>query len=122
MTDRGICCSGHEAAEPKSRLSPGPERCIAMNSAAERPRGYLRRIASGVSLLIDDPGELPRSLLLAARYTWNVYVRRKRLMVLVREGGLGDLVCVLASVPGLRDRHPDAWFVVITPRGGRRLA
>src|SRR5437764_4858867 len=93
-----------------------------MNSAAKRARGYPRRIASGLSLLVDAPGELPRNLLLAATYAWNVYVRRKRLVVLVREGGLGDLACVLASVPALRDRHPNSWFVLITPRDCLGLA
>ena len=42
--------------------------------------------------------------------------------MLVREGGIGDLACVLASVPGLRQRHPTSWLAVITPLGCRELA
>ena len=44
------------------------------------------------------------------------------LLVLVREGGVGDLASLLASVPGLRQRHPSSWLVLITPIGCRELA
>jgi ADP-heptose:LPS heptosyltransferase len=38
-------------------------------------------------------------------------------VVLVRKGGMGDLICLLASIGGLRARHPNSWLVVITPLG-----
>jgi ADP-heptose:LPS heptosyltransferase len=82
----------------------------------------IRRIGNGALFLFEQPRELPGNLLLLLRYSWHVRVRRKALVVLVRYGGLGDLICVLASVAGLRERHPDAWLVVATPPGCRQLA
>jgi ADP-heptose:LPS heptosyltransferase len=83
---------------------------------------HFRRLGNGALLLFRHPGELPRNALLLARYLWHVQVRRKSLVVLARPGGLGDLVCVLASVPGLRDRHPHSWLVALTPPGCWQLA
>lgn len=59
----------------------------------------------------------PRNLWLLVRCCWEVGLRRKQLVVLERRGGLGDLICLLASVAGLRRRHPDAWLVLIAPLG-----
>lgn len=83
---------------------------------------YLRRTGNGALLLFGRPRELPRNIGLLARYLWHVQIRRKGLVVLVRTGGLGDLICALASVPGLKDRYPNSWLVVICPPGCRRLA
>ena len=80
------------------------------------------RIATGLSLLLDRPREAPRNLSLAVQYLWNVGVRRKNLLALVRLGGLGDLACLLGCVPGLKARHPNSWLVVISPPGCWQLA
>ena len=82
----------------------------------------LRGGANGLLLLFSNPRELPLSIFLLIRYVWNVRLRGKALLVLVREGGVGDLASVLASVPGLRQRHPSSWLVLITPIGCRELA
>ena len=84
-------------------------------------RVCLERIVSGLSLFLNPLNEAPVNFLLLTRYLWNIYGRRKNLLVLVREGGIGDMACLLASVPDLRDRHPNPWLVVITPRGCREL-
>ena len=84
-------------------------------------RKHAGRITTGFTLLVRRPRELPRNLGLAAQWLWNVKVRRKRLVLLVREGGLGDLACLLACVPGLRERHPNSWLVVISPPGCWKL-
>jgi ADP-heptose:LPS heptosyltransferase len=83
-------------------------------------RASLERIISGLALFL-NPHEAPVNFVLVMRYLWNTYAHRKHLVVLVREGGIGDMACLLASVPGLRDRHPNSWLVVITPRGCREL-
>lgn len=80
-------------------------------------RKQATRIATALSLLFARPREAPRSVALAARYLWNVQVRRKKLLVLARFGGLGDMACMLGSVPGLKKRHPNSWMVVISPPG-----
>lgn len=85
-------------------------------------RTLFDRAASGISLLFRRPRELPVNVLLCVRYVWNIGLSRKHLLVLVREGGLGDLACVLASIPGLRERHPNSWLVLITPQDCRELA
>jgi len=81
-----------------------------------------RSVISGALLLLSSPRDLPRNLWLLARYLSNVQLRRKNLVVLVRGGGLGDLTCLLASVPGLKERHPNSWLAVISPPGCWRLA
>jgi ADP-heptose:LPS heptosyltransferase len=96
------------------QLAALPLIAIAWNQA--------RPIANGFSRLFGRPREAPRNLTLVARYLWNVQVRRKKLLVLVRRGGLGDLACILACVRGLRERHPDSWLVVIAPAGCSELA
>jgi ADP-heptose:LPS heptosyltransferase len=55
-------------------------------------------------------------------YVWHVWVRQKRILMLVRSKGMGDLICVLASIPGLRHRHPNSWLLLITPSGCGQLA
>jgi ADP-heptose:LPS heptosyltransferase len=59
----------------------------------------------------------PRNAALIAKLFWNVYVRRKQLVVVVRRGGMGDLTCLLPSIAGLRARHPNSWLAVISPVG-----
>src|SRR5437660_411999 len=81
-----------------------------------------RPIATGFSRLFGKYHDATRNLSLVARYLWNVQVKRKKLLVLVRLGGLGDLDCMLACVPGLRERHPHSWLVVIAPVGCSELA
>jgi len=82
----------------------------------------IRRTANGALLLLDCPRALPHNVSLLAQHLWNVQIRRKGLLVLERSGGLGDFACLLASVPGLRDRHPYSWLVVICPPGCWQLA
>jgi ADP-heptose:LPS heptosyltransferase len=72
--------------------------------------------------MLSRPHELPRVLQLAMLYAWHVWVRQKRLLMLVRFGGMGDLICMLASIPGLRHRHPNSWLILITPSGCEQLA
>jgi ADP-heptose:LPS heptosyltransferase len=79
-------------------------------------------VASGLSLLLRRPLDLPRVFGLAIRWVWHVGVRRKRMLTLTRLGGLGDLLCVLACVPGLRRRHPNSWLLLIAPTRSRKLA
>jgi ADP-heptose:LPS heptosyltransferase len=50
-------------------------------------------------------------------YFVHVGLKGKTPVVLERSGGIGDLICVLACVPGLKVRHPNSWFALITPRG-----
>ncbi len=50
-------------------------------------------MANGARWLLGRSHELPINLALLARYLWNVQIWRKALVVLVRTGGLGDLVC-----------------------------
>jgi ADP-heptose:LPS heptosyltransferase len=85
-------------------------------------RKHARRIATGLSLLLGRPREVPRTLIFTVRYLWNVKLRRKNMLVLARLGGLGDLACLLACVPALRQRHRNSWLVVITPMGCQQLA
>jgi hypothetical protein len=81
---------------------------------------HAKRVATGVSFLLSRPCELPGLLQIAMLYVWNVWVRQERMLMLVRLGGMGDLICVLASIPGLRHRGqlatssglPDATAVV----------
>jgi ADP-heptose:LPS heptosyltransferase len=79
-------------------------------------------IRIGLSLLLGNPGKIRHNVALVARFLWNVKVRRKGLVVLVRRSGLGDLVSILGCVRGLRDRHPNSWTVVISPPGCSELA
>ena len=55
------------------------------------------------------------------QYFVNVGLKGRTLVVLERWGGIGDLICLLASVRGLRARHPASWFVLITPYGCAQL-
>jgi ADP-heptose:LPS heptosyltransferase len=50
------------------------------------------------------------------RLIWNVFVRRRRLVIVDFQGSLGDLVCFCASLPGLRRRHAPCWIVLVTHR------
>jgi ADP-heptose:LPS heptosyltransferase len=59
---------------------------------------------------------------LFVRYCVNVRIKRRRLVVVERSGGIGDLICMLACLPGLRESHTKAWLAVITPVGCRQLA
>lgn len=49
-------------------------------------------------------------------------MRRRRMVALVRLGGVGDLICVLACIAGLRRRHPNSWLLLISPPGCGQLA
>jgi ADP-heptose:LPS heptosyltransferase len=62
------------------------------------------------------------SVVLLGLYIWNVRIRGKVLVVIERAGNIGDLVCILACVRGLRALHPNGWLVLITPRGCAQLA
>ena len=85
-------------------------------------RKHARRILTGLSLLLGRPRELPRIFTFILGYLWNVKLRRTNMLMLVRLGGLGDLACLLACVPALRERHRNSWLVVITPMGCQQLA
>jgi ADP-heptose:LPS heptosyltransferase len=80
------------------------------------------QIARGFLFLFQHPKDLPGNVLLSLRYVWNVKVRRKDLVALLRLGGMGDLACVLACIPALRDRHPNSWLVLIAPPGCWQIA
>lgn len=46
---------------------------------------------------------------------WHVRVLKKKLVLIERSGGgIGDLLCLLASVPKLRDEFPGCWLVLAT--------
>jgi ADP-heptose:LPS heptosyltransferase len=51
-----------------------------------------------------------------------VQIKRRPLVVVSRPGGIGDLVCLLGSLPGLRARYPNSWLVLICPLGCSPLA
>jgi ADP-heptose:LPS heptosyltransferase len=61
-------------------------------------------------------------LTVIARYAYNVKIGRRPLVVVSRPGGIGDLVCLLGSLRGLRSRHPNSWLVLICPPGCSPLA
>jgi ADP-heptose:LPS heptosyltransferase len=67
------------------------------------------------------PSEMPRDIMRCVSCVWHVKIRRRTLVLLERPGGIGDLVCLLGSVPGLRNRHPDSWMVIISPPGTWQL-
>lgn len=91
------------------------EKDLAYFTVASIIRKQADALKTGLSLLLGKPSELPRNVALVARCLWNVQVRRKQLVVLARWGGLGDVICILGCVRGLRERHPNSWIVVITP-------
>lgn len=49
-------------------------------------------------------------------------MRRQELVAVVHPIGLGNMICLLGSIPALRQRHPNAWFALISPRGCWRIA
>jgi ADP-heptose:LPS heptosyltransferase len=66
--------------------------------------------------------ELPYGVYCFAQYFWNVIVKGKELLVIERTQGLGDFICVLWSVRAVRERHPNAWLVLVCPIDCRHLA
>jgi ADP-heptose:LPS heptosyltransferase len=69
-----------------------------------------------------DSRDMALSVLLLLKYFLNVRLNRKTLLVIERSGGVGDLICVLASIGGLRRAHPNSWLAIITPRGCAEVA
>jgi ADP-heptose:LPS heptosyltransferase len=104
----------------RARLSLNPMRLLAvpLKSALRRTRQLLR----GLLLVLREPTDLPQNLSRLAQCVWHVCLRQKTLLVIERHGGVGDLVCLMAAISGLRIQHPDAWLVVVTPTGCWRLA
>jgi ADP-heptose:LPS heptosyltransferase len=85
-------------------------------------RKPVRQMLRGFLLLVERPREFLSALMLIARYAYNVKIRRRPLVVVSRPGGIGDLVCLLGSLRGLRARHPNSWLVLICPPGCSPLA
>ena len=83
---------------------------------------YLQFFIELILQLCMKPAEIPRNLFLCVQCIWNVKIKGKTLVVLHRWVGIGDLVCMLGSVNGLRARHPYSWVVVICPPGTSQLA
>jgi hypothetical protein len=50
------------------------------------------------------------------RLLWEVWIRRKQVVIVDFQGAMGDLVCFCASLPGLRERHPQSWVIFVTHR------
>jgi Glycosyltransferase family 9 (heptosyltransferase) len=50
------------------------------------------------------------------RLLWNVWIRRRQIVIVDFQGSLGDLVCFCASLPGLRKRHAPCWIILVTHR------
>jgi ADP-heptose:LPS heptosyltransferase len=82
----------------------------------------MRKFLRGLALLRERPRALPANLALVARYLWNVKIRRRKPLVVVRSGGMGDFVSLLASLRSLRTRHANSWLVLICPPGCSPLA
>jgi ADP-heptose:LPS heptosyltransferase len=82
----------------------------------------VRQMLRGFLLLVERPREFLSALMLIARYAYSVQIRRRPLVVVSRPGGIGDLVCLLGSLRGLRARHPNSWLVLICPPGCSPLA
>jgi ADP-heptose:LPS heptosyltransferase len=85
-------------------------------------RKRARQMLRGFLLLVERPREFLSTLMLIARYGYNVQIRRKPLVIVSRPGGIGDLVCLLGSLRGLRARYPNSWLVLICPPGCSPLA
>jgi ADP-heptose:LPS heptosyltransferase len=85
-------------------------------------RKRIRQMLRGSLLLVERPREFLSTLMLIARYAYNVQIRRKPLVVVSRPGGIGDLICLLMSFRGLRARYPNSWLVLICPLGCSPLA
>jgi ADP-heptose:LPS heptosyltransferase len=85
-------------------------------------RRRVRQMLRGFLLLIERPREFLSALMLIARYAYNVQIKRRLLVVVCRPGGVGDLVCLLGSLRGLRARYPNSWLVLICPLGCSALA
>src|SRR5437879_2840924 len=85
-------------------------------------RTQVLRVFKALRFLSTRHLELPHKIRLGLRYIFAICIKGRNLVVLVREGGIGDLACLLASLPALRNRHPNCWLVVISPIGCRELA
>ena len=81
----------------------------------------LSRVKTAVSLLLNPPDQLLRNVFLIFRLIWQTRILSRRLVVLCRPWGLGDVICLLSCIPGIRHRHADSWLVVVTPPGCWRL-
>lgn len=92
---------------------------LPLTSIAKKHAGS---VAHGLSFVVGLPYELPRTAWFLVQYVWHSWVRRKRMVAIVRLGGLGDLVCLLACAAGLRRRHPNSWLLLISPPGCAQLA
>jgi ADP-heptose:LPS heptosyltransferase len=66
------------------------------------------------SALLRRVGGIARAWSLVAGYAWHVGLRRRPLVVVERADGIGDVICLLGSLPALRARHPRAWLVMVT--------
>src|SRR5436309_212746 len=75
------------------------------------------RITAIVSLLLKHPDKAPRNVLLIVKFIWHTKILSRNLVVLFRPWGVGDVVCLLSCIPGLRLRYPNSWLVLITPPG-----
>jgi ADP-heptose:LPS heptosyltransferase len=80
----------------------------------------MKGLLEGIWLFAQEPGEMPRNIMQCVLCIWHVKIRRRTLVLLERPG-VGDLVCLLGLVPGLRNRHPDSWFVIISSPGTWKL-
>jgi ADP-heptose:LPS heptosyltransferase len=86
------------------------------------PGSIVRAFESILRTVRKDVPEIMIYLPFLARYFVNVRIRRKRLLVVERSWSIGDLVCLLSCIRGLRERHPNAWLAMITPHGCSQLA
>jgi ADP-heptose:LPS heptosyltransferase len=91
-------------------------------SLVKQLREHVRQMSRGFLLLVERPHEFLSALNLIVRYAHNVQIKRRPLVVVSRPGGIGDLVCLLRSLRGLRARHPNSWLVLICPPGCSPLA
>src|SRR4051794_14232522 len=122
------CCASQQqgtGSELSTRPSQGARyyfRCYGRRPNRAEPHRGLVMTPIGIARGLRNILRHPRNLLLVTQYIWNVRIKRKPLVVLERSGGMGDLVCLLASIPGLRTRHPNSWLVLIAPPGCSQLA
>src|SRR5438067_2819287 len=72
-------------------------------------------ITGVVSLVLNDLDKSQRNLLLILKFIWHTRILSRNLVVLFRPWGVGDVICLLSCIPGLRRRYTNSWVVAITP-------
>jgi len=90
----------------------------------DRKTNIVSRLSKNyIPILIRQRKTLLTDLWIGLRLVWRVgFCRRELLVIERRPPGIGDLICLFASVPGLRQRNPRAWVLFIVAPASQRLA